>query len=256
LNTVNAVNTWNLIPVLLLALLGAAFALGAAMVLLVVRTRNRRARFRRPPARPAPLFDNLPPPPVFTYRPSAWLAIRSRNLHAVQAALGLHNAKPCTWTEGLASEQKLFIAPPVNGWILVMGTGLPDPAEDVDECFRFLLDLSRQLGQVQFFSADPVLDHHAWVRLEAGRVVRAYAWAGKTIWNQGVKTRAELQLGLKCFRYLETPERISFAQPDLNAMNTEKVPLLAAEWSLDPASIDERVLDCAFGIAGEPARNL
>jgi len=35
--------------------------------------------------------------------------------------------------------------------------------------------------------------------------------------------------------------------------NVEKVPLLAARWSLDPAAIDERLLAHARGVAGEPS---
>src|SRR5690242_14444365 len=73
----------------------------------------------------------------FLPRPNCWIAVRSRSLPAVQSALGLHNPKPCSWMDGLAGEQKLFIAPPVKGWILVMGSGLPEPSEDVDACFRF-----------------------------------------------------------------------------------------------------------------------
>jgi hypothetical protein len=152
------------------------------------------------------------------------------------------------------SEQKLFIAPPIHGWILVTGCGLPEPSDDVDACFRFLLDLSRKLGQVQFYSANSILGHHAWVRAEAGRIVRAYAWAGKTLWNQGAKTPAEIALSLKCFEYFETPEATLFEQPDLISINTEKVSQLAAQWSIDPAAIDERTLDHACGIAGEPPR--
>jgi len=156
--------------------------------------------------------------------------------------------------KGLAMEQKLFIGPPVNGWVLIVGSGLPDPGDDVDACFRFLLDLSRKLGQVQFFSANRILGHHAWARVEAGRVVRAYAWAGRTVWNQGIKTRAELELGLKCFHYFESPDRSLFGQSDVTFTNAEKVPLLAARWSFDPAAVDERVFERACGVAGEPPR--
>ena len=73
---------------------------------------------------------------------------------------------------------------------------MPDPAVDVDACFRFVVDLSRKLGQVQFFSASRILHHHAWVRVEGGRVVRAYAWAGETLWSQGLRTPAEKELGM------------------------------------------------------------
>src|SRR5258707_1386726 len=141
-------------------------------------------------------------------RPGCWLAIKNRNLGAVQQALALHNPKPCSWLDGLSGNggQRLFISPPVSGWILVLGPALPEPGDDVDACFRFLLDLSRKLGHVQFFSANTILNHHAWAQVESGRVQRAYAWAGRTLWNQGDLTQAENNLGLKCYSYTDASE--------------------------------------------------
>jgi hypothetical protein len=246
-------NNWDLIPVLLLMLLGVALVSGSAIILLALHWKRRQT--------PLSAHRLLDFPDVLNFsnalcsRPASWLAVRSHNLPAVQAALGLSNPRPCTWTQGFATEQKLFIAPPVKGWILVTGSGLPDPGDDVDACFRFLLNLSRQLGQVQFFSANPVLGHHAWVRADARGIMRAYAWAGKTLWNQGVKTHAELELGLKCLEYFETPEPLAFGQPDGISANTDRVPLLAARWSLDPATIDEHTVENTCGIAGEPSRH-
>jgi hypothetical protein len=124
----------------------------------------------------------------------------------------------------------------------------------VDACFRFVREVSRKMGQVQFFMASGILQHHGWVKLEGGRVLRAYAWAGKTLWQQGHPTPAENELDMKSFGYNEAPERTSFEQPDVVATNVEKVPLLAARWSLDPARIDERFLERARGVAGEPGR--
>ncbi len=34
-----------------------------------------------------------------------------------------------------------------------------------------------------------------WARLDDGCVTRAYAWAGETVWNQGVKTLPEIEAG-------------------------------------------------------------
>lgn len=190
-------------------------------------------------------------------RPAAWLAVKNRDLPAVQSALALDNPKRCSWTEGLAGDgdQKLFVSPPVSGWILVIGAALPDANDDVDACFRFLLDLSRKLGHVQFFSADTVLNHHAWVQVESGRVLRAYAWAGKTLWNQGRATQAENELGMKCYDYTETPEPASFGSSEPISNNSDKVHLLAARWSLDPDEIDERFIDREWGIVGESSRH-
>jgi hypothetical protein len=237
---------------LLLLLVALAVSTGTGIVLLLVRVKKFPAH--------KPTVINLAAaevtslelhPASFLNRPSSWLALKSRNLNAVQFALGLRHVKPCSWVEGLVGDQKLFLAPPVKGWILVFGSGLPDPSEDVDLCFRFLLNLSRKIGQVQFFSANRVLHHHAWVRAEAGRIMRAYAWAGATLWQQGEITPAEIQLRLHCFNYFEPNPTASFGIPDAIIANVDRVPLLAAKWSLDPAAIDNRLLCHENGIAGE-----
>jgi len=188
--------------------------------------------------------------------PNRWVAIRTTHPRAVQAALGLHNPTPCSWTDGMArvSDQKLFISPPVNGWILVVGSLLPEPSEDVDACFRFLQRLSRELGEVQFFSVNRAVGHHAWARFECGRAIRGYAWAGETLWNQGHKTWAERKLGLRCYDYFEGEARSHFGQLDRSRANADKVLLLASIWSLDPSSIDDSALTDAVGIAGDLSR--
>lgn len=184
-------------------------------------------------------------------QPCRWLAIKGHHPSTVQAALHLHAPMPCSWEEGLieARERKLFISPPVAGWILVVGSSLPDPTEDVDECYHFLTNLSRKLGQVQFFSTNRVLNHHAWALIDKGRIFRAYAWGGETLWNQGQPTAAEKDLKLTCFDY--GSGAIGFEQKDVVALNAERVPTLASRWSIDPTSIDERQFKSSYGITGE-----
>jgi len=238
-------------PVVLLLLFGLALSVGGGLAFRVLRRGSGEARSGR--KRAANAQPSATGGAGFP-RPACWLAVKGHNVLAVQSALGLRNVKPCSWLEGLAGEEKLFIAPPVKGWILVMGAGLPEPSEDVDACFRLVVDLSRKLGQVQFFSASRILLHHAWVRADAGRVVRAYAWAGRTLWLQGRPTAAEKQLGLKCFDYTDPLPHSAFGEPDVLAANVDKVPRLASLWSLDPANIEERLLENERGLAGEPRR--
>src|SRR5215467_13300116 len=170
-------NTVDLMPIVFLLLVGMALSIGLGVIALLVGRGATQGSVGG-----SNVTVSVSPLTCFRScllgRPGRWLAIKSHNLRTVQSALGLHNPKPCSWLEGLAADEKLFIAPPVKGWILVIGSGLPDPSEDVDVCFRFLLDISRKLGQVQFFSASPILHHHAWVRADRGHVQRAYAWAG------------------------------------------------------------------------------
>ena len=245
-------NVWDITPLLLLLLFGLALGFGAGFIALVVRLSGRRSPV-------GPVVESTPTvlirePDTFVPRPGCWLAVKSSNVLAVQAALGLHNPKPCSWLEGLATDPKLFISPPIRGWILVIGSGVPEPSEDVDACFRFVLEVSRKLGRVQLFSSSRILMHHAWVWADGGRIVRAYAWAGRTIWNQGDRTSVERELGMRCYDYMDALARVTFGQPDAISQNVEKVPQLAARWSLDPAGIDERLLEQGQGIAGEPSR--
>ena len=185
--------------------------------------------------------------------PSRWCAIRSSSLQAVQTALDLHNAKACSWGDGISqlAEHSLLISPPVRSWVLVVGQGLPDPAEDPDKCFHFLRKLSRTLGHVQYFCVQRALNHHAWVRLQDGEVLRAYAWAGETLWNQGAITRAETEIGFECFDYGEPVSASDLSPAELLHGNVEKINLLAAQWSLDPASINDSTVASDRSILGD-----
>jgi hypothetical protein len=188
--------------------------------------------------------------PSMFQQPSRWVAIKCQNLLLVQEALHMHDPIPCSWEEGLieAREQKMFIAPPIDGWILVVGSGLPDPANDVDHCYHFLIQLSRRLGHVQYFTSNRALNHHGWALVDRGQVIRAYAWADETVWNQGPTTAAEKELHLKCFDY--AVDTSAFPLRESLNLNAEKVNRLAAHWSLDPTAISEEVWNARWGIVG------
>jgi hypothetical protein len=248
----------NLLATLLLAILFFVLVVGVMLVFLVLHWRHRKAMSAminevsppKPVRRPA-----LRPHQFGLKRTNCWLAIKHRSPLAVQSALALHNPHPCSWAEGVSGggRQRVFVSPPVSGWILVIGPALPDPCEDADACFRFVLDLSRKLGQVQLFSVNGILDHHAWVRAESGQIGRAYAWAGETLWNQGRLTGAEIDLKMECRDYAETAG-FFLDGPETGFDNSEKVHLLAARWSIDPDEIDGQFAVRAWGIAGEASR--
>jgi hypothetical protein len=232
--------------VALLILMVAAVVLTIGVLRIVVRSElRRRAIVKRP--------RNIPHLSTALFEaPGRWLAIKSQNPRAVEGALGVLNSRACSWTDALATpfEPRLFISPPVNGWIVVMGCDLPDPADDVDECFKFLTGLSRKLGEVQFFSRNRPVAHHGWVRVQDGRVLRAYVWAGETLWNQGPITEAERDLKLRCLTYTESSTVLGLAERELLALNTERVIRMAAAWSIDPTAVEGAALD-SKGIAGD-----
>jgi hypothetical protein len=230
---------------MLLAILGVALGIGFIILgwMLAVHRRQRSERIIT-----TPVLNFFPFPPMAPQRPSSWLAIRSASTEAVKEALGLNRAAPCSWEEGLAGGHEFFISQRVHGWVIVTGLGLPSPGDDVDSCFHFLTAMSRKLGHVQYFHAGRLMHHHAWARLDEGCVTRAYAWTGETVWNQGAETLPEVDIGVKTFAYGDHSATILDAET-----NFEKVPLLAARWSLDPAEVRLNSARQATGIAGESA---
>ncbi|MGD0086854.1 MAG: hypothetical protein ABSC24_06960 [Verrucomicrobiota bacterium] len=240
-------NPVDTVPLMLLAL--HMLALGMGMIIfLVIFVRHRRARAMQAGRGSFPWGTESAPRPVL------WLALRSSNSIAVQAALGIGQPRPCPWSEGITGKHDFFISPPVSDWIIVTGSGLPHPGQDVDDCFHFLVRLSREVGHVQFFMADPVLHHHAWVRVENGVVGRAYAWVNETVWNQGPKSLAEVELNLESPGYGESPGRDDGTAGGSAAANAKKVPALAARWSFDPAAIDQNWQVPVAGIVGKSLR--
>jgi len=228
------------LPLMLLVLHGVALGMGIIFLSLLYAL-YRRAHYLQPAASRSQKSFLLFPP--FLPRPTTWLAVRSANPKSVQAALGLNRSTVDSWSEGMTGGRTFFISPQVHGWVIVTGPGLPNPGDDADACFHFLTALSRRLGHVQFFHANGVLHHHAWVRMDEGCVTRAYAWADETVWTQGDKTLPEIELGLKCFGYGENPVTHESAEA-----NTRRVPLLAARWSLDPAEVNNRLMKHVTGI--------
>ena len=229
-----------------LALEGVAIGIGLIILGWMVAA-HRRAQREQTSFTEAfsffPLRADVPP------RPACWLAIRSVSPEAVKVALGLNRAAPCSWVEGLAGSHEFFISPRVHGgWVIVTGLGLPNPSDDVDATFLFLTALSRKLGHVQFFYAEKFLRHHGWARLDDGCVTRGYAWTGETVWNQGTKTLPEIEAGVRTFKYGEDTATILDVET-----NFEKVPQLAARWSLDPAEVKLDSTRQSIGLAGESA---
>ena len=84
-------------------------------------------------------------------------------------------------------------------------------------------------------------------RLDHGCVTRAFAWAGETVWNQGHPTLPETETGFSLPDYGETVTDAKIKK------NLQKLPSLAARWSLDPAQVKLNSARESIGIAGESA---
>src|ERR1700722_278779 len=63
-------------------------------------------------------------------QPARWLAVQAVNTSVVHPPLRVNRPARCSWKDGLTAEHedKLFISPPISGWVLVVGSGLPEPS--------------------------------------------------------------------------------------------------------------------------------
>ena len=174
--------------------------------------------------------------------PVRWMVIRSSNTALLREFLGSPPIVPWSEALGRARERALFLSSPVNGWTLLIGGAIPDPVQDVDAVFRCLQRVSAEIGEVQFYAADRVLNFHSWARFRHGRAVRAYACAGEVLWNEGWVTLDERLLGMRCRGYGDEAPVLRYGEIPMDQTNTERVPILARRWSVDFAMASELLL--------------
>jgi hypothetical protein len=181
-------------------------------------------------------------PVGFGYK-SAWLAIRTEDTETAAGALGVTDAHAASWAEGIDAaygaeqeRQPVFLTPVVDGWTLVvLGGGEMFEDDGVGGGALDLRSLSRRFGEVQKFATHRVVEYQEWQRWVDGSPVRRYCWIGESgeiRFNEGEPISAEGNL-----------LRAADLDGDWDAFDfacEETVMAVAAEWSIDPTTLDER----------------
>ena len=224
-----------------LGIFGVVLLLGATFVTLYRRQGKRLAALAN---RGRPGWADFPGSAARRGFPHRWVMIRSTNTSLLREYLHIRALNMTSWSEALArsSERRFFLSTPVEGWSILVGGSLPDPAQNIDDCYHFLRWLSREFDEVQFFSVDRVLNHHAWARLSEGNVSRAYAWCGDVQWNEGRLTRDERLLGIRTLDYGNQMDSPPYGEVPIEQTNTDRVILLARRWGIDPIAATDILL--------------
>jgi len=211
-------------------------------------------------------------PVCFGYKTN-WFAVKAGDGATIAALVGVGDAKPASWRDGLeqvyAEQDAVFVSPPHEGWIFVVGRDLPYPV-DADrndrtgdhlkkgaEFRRLFGVLADHFGDVQFFGTNHVSDFSAWAKAEDGKAVRVFCFegsVGEVYANEGRQTAAEARLGLvdpgprspaEACDYLfelEGSERDleGDAEVEPHALpGEEDVVNLAGLWSVNPLDLSE-----------------
>lgn len=212
---------------------------------------------RRP--QPDDGIDRAPDKPIPFGYATAWLAVRTADTIRLIEALDLTQTVRASWKGGIAAAYDearagthVFVSAPVAGWSFVIGLPLPQPAGPAyeDRAGQLLASLATEFADVQYYFTYPPLDLYGWSRWKDGRLVRAFAMGGEgVLWNAGRPTPEEKAAGLK----LPAPGKHA-ARSIWHDTHTypgeEHVIRLAAEWSLDPTTIDRRDAVASLGYVG------
>ncbi len=204
------------------------------------RSAVRRIVYRAEPDRPQPFGDAM-----------TWIALGTTRTDAVVAALNASKARPANWASGLATtydpelnRSRVFVAPPVNGWTLVVGPGLPVPrsVHVEDSGANLLRRLSREFGTAQVFSAETTAGHLGWASAEGGTITRAsYAAEGQFLIDEGARDRDEAALRKDLFELDGMYDRRGDFGSGLVFLPTSAfIFAIAGCWSLDPTRLGAR----------------
>jgi hypothetical protein len=175
----------------------------------------------------------------FGYK-NAWLALRAATEDVVRVVVA--DAIRAEWGEGIqvayewpnnSYGERVFISPPLDGWVLCVGTALHVFSDSHPLRFGGLV---RQLAttldtEVQYFSTHRVSEVHAWARATPAGLARAFSYAdGETVTEVGLRTEAEAEVG-------EFPSE-------------DDVMRVARAWSIDPSALESRFPDAPPGMLG------
>ena len=191
--------------------------------------------------------DEAPDRPVaFGYK-IAWLAVHTHRAEEVIDALPISDLRRANWRTGIdaAYGGATFVSPPVNGWVFVISSSLPELGCD-EESLRKWSTLTQSLAErfddVQYFATHRIVDYHAWARLIQGKERRAFAYLGErgeTLVDRGTQTAAEEELGHAFFdeRSPEAESDAYWEREDLAFPDEENVTQVAGKWSIDPTTL-------------------
>jgi hypothetical protein len=184
------------------------------------------------------------PPEPFGYK-QGWLAVRAEDSSTVAAALPFRLIRRAGWKEGVVAADKplageIFVTPPVNGWVLVVGVWASswNGQEDEAELERQVAALSVRFGEAQFFGTQRVVEYHQWILAKEGQIQRCFGYVGdkdESICNRGPLTGAE--------------KEFDFAEINKSWFPDEQdVMKVAADWSLDPTQLSANSGPSGMGV--------
>ncbi|MEW9702679.1 hypothetical protein [Paenibacillus sp. SI8] len=198
--------------------------------------------------------------PIFFGYKSSWLAVRTNDTQALLSELNLIDVRQAEWETGLecANQKEIFVTSPIGEWTLVIGTRLleADNQAITERITPLLLRLSRQFGEACYFGNQRIVGYYAWAKAVNGELIRAYAYlgeSGETLWNEGIQTVEETELGFHFFdsKSIDAQNPTYWEREDLSFPDEESVLAIASRWSIDTSALGDERNPSGLGVLGQ-----
>lgn len=211
------------------------------------------------PVQPTLTIDHTTPdsPVSFGYK-CLWFAVKTDNKNRIAEILNLENITDCNWQIGIdkAYNNSIYITPTLDGWTLACGWGLPtgDTEKSIDTVKTILEILSKEFGEAQFFCTHRVTEYHCWIKATNGHILRVYSFigeAGENLVVEGQPTEVEKPIKLINTLSNEARNKNYFERKDIVWPDEELVMKVAANWSINPTTLDDRKeISSTLGLLG------
>src|SRR5262245_3753617 len=168
-----------------------------------------------------PSFDRTPDKPQSFGWKILWFAVRASDPASVLDALEFGPGTQANWASGLWAAydydvEWVFVSPPVDGWVLVVGGSLGQPVAlgapplgDSGRKFDVLFfRLMKRFDDVQYFGSHRIVSLAAWARALKGKPIRIFGVA-----NDGSDWHVHANFGD------QTPEEAKLKFADLTGLS-------------------------------------
>lgn len=166
-----------------------------------------------------------------------WLVLKSKNTEEVAHFLELDNIKPMHGTIGIqqlySKRNCIYITPPIEGWVVIMGAGLLATGEGIQV---LLPKLSVRFQEAYFFKNYDTGDTYCWMKAIKGTIERSFTYCLELgEWSSiGRLTAIEQTLNINAFiDSLNSNEEVDDIYIDINT-----VIAIADNWSISTTKID------------------
>lgn len=188
-----------------------------------------------------------------------WFVVKSDNLEKVLQSLNLSNTQANNWFHGIENayrfhKKKVFISPPIKGWIYVVAASSL-PRIETEKGMSLLIQLSRDFGEAHYYGTLDSVDYYGWGKAIAGELIRGYAHCeGEELLDSGDQTEEEIQV-LNKRKEIWVKERDPSTGEVIKVLRKlgigeEQVMELAGLWSINPQTLED-YKERGLGIIGE-----